>query len=238
VRRALAALLLGLTLAACGGPPAAKDEYDVAAEALKAFDRGDWVSAARLLREAVAKKPTDLRLHYALAVTATRLELRDEAIREFQWVLANAPAGSPEAIAARNWLLAAGVLTNPTVVSESAAPTDSEEATGPDRREGAVHGQVSWTEGDPGAKVARTQLFLKGIKGQPNEDFQRVLRADEEGRFHFKRIPPGSYRLMDRIAGEPRWRLKVSIAAGEDVAMDLTPQNSLRLRDDFPPDGK
>jgi len=240
VRRALAALLVGLALAACGSPPAAKDEPDVVAEGLRAFDRGDWVAAARLLREAVAKQPNDLRLHYSLAVAVTHLELRDEAIREFQWVLANAPAGSPEAIAARNWLLAAGALTNPRVASDSSGSRDSDDAaaaTDPEHPEGAVHGQVTWTDGDPTVKIARIQLFLKGIKGQPNENFIKVLRASEEGRFHFSRVPVGSYRLMDRIAGEPRWRVKVTIAAGQDVAMDLTPQNSLRVRDDFP-DGK
>src|SRR5205823_2678169 len=132
VRRALAALLVGLALAACGSPPTAKEEPDGVAEALRAFDRGDWVAAARLLREAVAKQPTDLRLHYSLAVTVTHLELREEAIREFQWVLANAPAGSPEAIAARNWLLAAGVLTNPSVAgnfSDSGDDVDGGTAT-------------------------------------------------------------------------------------------------------------
>ena len=240
MRRALAALLVGLALAACGSPPTAKEEPDGVAEALRAFDRGDWVAAARLLREAVAKQPTDLRLHYSLAVTVTHLELREEAIREFQWVLANAPAGSPEAIAARNWLLAAGVLRNPSVAgnfSDSGDDVDGGTATDPDHPEGAVHGQVTWTDGDPTTKGGRMQLFLKGIKGQPNEDFVRVLRASEDGRFHFKRVPAGSYRLMDRIAGEPRWRVKVSIPAGQDVAMDLTPQNSLRVRDDFP-DGK
>jgi hypothetical protein len=240
VRRALAAVLVGLALAACGSPPTAKNEPDVVAEALRAFDRADWVAAARLLREAVARQPNDLRLHYSLAVTVTHLELRDEAIREFQWVLANAPAGSPEAVAARNWLLAAGVLTNPSVASESSGSGDGDDATAvsdPEHPEGAVHGQVTWAEGDASVKIARMQLFLKGIKGQPNEDFLRVLRASEEGRFHFRRVPAGSYRLMDRIAGQPRWRVKVTIPAGQDVAMDLTPQNSLGVRDDFP-DGK
>lgn len=233
--------MLGLVLAACGSPPTLKDEYDVVAEALKAFDRGEWVSAARLLREAIAKQPSDLRLHYSLAVAATHLDLRDEAIREFQWVLANAAPGSPEAIAARNWLLAAGVLSSPTATSDGQGAGESSGASAaadPERGDSAVRGQVTWAEGEPPVKIGRIQLFLKGIRGTPNQEFQMVVRADEQGQFQFKRVPAGAYRLMDRIAGEPHWRLRVTVPANQEVTLDLTSQNSFRNRDDFPQDGK
>ena len=204
MRRALAALLVGLALAACGSPPTAKEEPDVVAEALRAFDRGDWVAAARLLREAVAKQPTDLRLHYSLAVTVTHLELREEAIREFQWVLANAPAGSPEAIAARNWLLAAGVLTNPSVAgnfSDSGDDVDGGTATDPDHPEGAVHGQVTWTDGDPTTKGGRMQLFLKGIKVSTSSACRRAAIGSWIG-------SPASRGGVSRSASRPdrTWR--------------------------------
>jgi hypothetical protein len=235
VRRAFAALLVGMTLAACGGPAPTTSEYDVVAEALKAFDRSDWVSAARLLREAIVKQPGDVRLHYSLGVAATHLEIRDEAIREFQWVLANAPAGSPEAVAARNWLIAAGVLTTPTLARDT-GPSDGA-AADPERGDGIVRGQISWPDGEPPVKIARLQLFLKGVIGTPNQDFQMVVRADEQGRYRFMRVPAGTYRLMDRIAGEPHWRLRVTVAPSQEVAIDLTPDNSLRARDDFPQSG-
>jgi hypothetical protein len=228
VRRLLAVLLIGLTLAACGSPAPIVPEYDVVAEALKAFDRGDWVLAARLLREAVAKRPTDVTLHYSLGVTATHLELRDEAIQEFRWVLATAP-GTPEGEAARNWLIAAGLLSaTAEAATESSVPPD------PDAGDSGLRGRVTWTDGEPPVKVTRMQLFLKGIPGTPTKDFQAVLRTDEDGNFEFKNVPAGEYRLSNRIAGQPVWRLRVKVPPSETVALDLTQGNSLRVRDDFP----
>jgi len=226
VRRVLAAVLVGLALAACNGPaPAPKEAYDVAAEAMKAFDRGDWVPAARLLREAIVKQPTELRLHYSLAVADTHLELRDEAIREFQWVLGNAPAGSPEAVAARNWLIAAGVLTTPTAAGETATGTQEGDASAaakndPFRGSSTLSGQVSWTDGEPPVKIKRLQIFLKGIRNTPNADFFMVVRADDDGRFIFRSLPAGTFKLTDRIAGEPHWRLRVIVAAGQEATQD------------------
>ena len=236
MRRLLAFTLLVVALGACGRSPAPGPtaEYDVAGEALKAFDKGDWVPAARLLREAIVKRPIELRLHYSLAVTATHLELREEATREFRWVLDNA-ASTPEADAARNWLLAAGVLPEggdgtATAITDSSNPAASD----PERGNSFVRGQVSWSGGEPPIKLTRLQLFLKGLRDTPTKDMQFVLRTDEEGRFEFKNVPAGTYKLTNRIAGEPLWRVRVNVAGGETTSIDLTPQNSLRVRDDFP----
>jgi hypothetical protein len=235
VRRGLAlVVLLALALSACSSPaPAPKGEYDVAAEAMKAFDKGDWVLAARLLREAVALQPTALRLHYSLGVSATHLDLREEAIREFRWVLANAP-GTPEAAAARNWLLAAGALGLDEGVAATGPESSDPAARDPDRGTATVRGQVSWPDGEPPIKLTRLQVFLKGLPQTPNQDIQLVLRTDEEGKFEFKHVPAGTYKLTNRIAGEPLWRVRVNVPAGETTSIDLTPQNSLRARDDFP----
>lgn len=235
MHRLLTCLLLAVALGACGSPaPAPKAEYDVVAEAMKAFDKGDWTLAARLLREAVVKQPLDVRLHYSLAVSATHLDLREEAIREFRWVLANAP-GTPEADAARNWLIAAGVLTPGSEAVGSAADEEaSQAARDPDRGNSIVRGQVAWNEGEPPVKLLRLQVFLKGLPRTPNQDVQLVMRTDEQGRFEFKHVPPGTYKLTNRIAGEPLWRVKVDVAPGETTSVDLTPQNSTRVRDDFP----
>jgi hypothetical protein len=238
VRRLLAcALLAVLALGACGSPaPAPKGEYDVAGEALKAFDKGDWALAGRLLREAVVKQPASLRLHYSLGVTDTHLELREEAIREFRWVLANHP-GTPEAEAARNWLLAAGAMPAGGDATASSSDPGSQAARDPDLGDSSVRGQVSWNEGPPPISLTRLQLFLKGLNNTPTKDVHLVLRTDEEGRFEFKNVPAGTYKLTNRIAGEPLWRVRVEVPAGQPTSVDLTPQNSLRVRDDFP-DGK
>ena len=222
-----------LALVACGSPaPPPTAEYDVVAEALKAFERSDWVPAARLLREAIVKQPTSLRLHYALAVAASHLELLEEATREFQWVLANAP-GTPEATAAREWLVAAGVLREqPVETAAPPPPVDKEIGNS------GLSGRVVWTGGEPPVKLGRLQLFLKGVPGTATKDIQYVLRTEEDGAFQFKNVAAGSYKLTNRIAGEPVWRLRVEIPPSRDVVLDLGPQNSLRARDDFPNDPK
>jgi hypothetical protein len=232
------ALLAVVALTACGSPPpASKAEYDIAAEAMKAFDTGDWALAGRLLREAIATQPASLRLHYSLAVTDTHLQLQDEAIREFRWVLANHP-GTPEAEAARNWLRAAGALPSggDATASSSTDPANPT-AKDPDLGDSSVRGQVTWNEGAPPVNLTRLQLFLKGLNNTPTKDVHLVLRTDEEGRFEFKHVPAGTYKLTNRIAGEPLWRVRVDVPAGQPTSVDLTPQNSLRVRDDFP-DGK
>jgi hypothetical protein len=152
------------------------------------------VPAARLLREAIVHQPTNVTLHYYLAIAATHLDLREEAIREFQWVLTNAPAGSAEALAAKQWLTAAGVLAGPATATAPEPPA-ADAATGP---VGGLHGQG----------------------------------------FNFAKIVPGSYKLTNRVAGKPHWRLRVDVAAGQPVTIDLNPQNSTRTRDDFPEDDK
>ena len=226
----LAVALALLALAGCGrstpaAPTAAPADVDVTALARAAFQRGDWAAAAPLLRQALGKEPGSLELHYYLAITDTYLDLSDAAEQEFKWVLANARAGSEEAETARRWLAERGGVRN----ARDAAAVDNS-ATGTS----GLSGQVNWPDGP--VQTARLQLFLKGIPGTPTAASQYVRRADDQGRFEFSKIPPGSYKLTNRIAGRPVWRLRVQIPPDETVKLDLGPQNSLSARDDFPKD--
>ena len=187
--------------------------------------------AARFLREALAKEPSSLQLHYYLAITATHLGLRDEAVREFKWVLANAAAGSAEVEAARKWLTDAGELGTVAAATTS-TPAEPTAQAGT----GVVRGRVSWPEGEPPVAIARLQIFLKGLKNTPTADEYKVLRTENDGSFEFKNVAPGAYKMTNRIAGQPTWRLRVEVVAGEPSTLDLTPQNSTRSRDDFPND--
>jgi hypothetical protein len=235
MRRLAALAVVGLVIAACSGPaPSPQAEYDVVAEAIKAFERSDWAQATRLLREAIIKQPTTLRLHYALAIAASHLDLREETIREFQWVLASAP-GTTEAEVARNWLIAAGVLRGrDTATAEEQAPPPVDKEIGTS----ALSGRIVWSGGEPPIKTTRMQLFLRGISDTPTKGIQYVLRTDEEAGFRFKNIAAGPYQLTDRIAGQPLWRLRVEIPPDQDVSLELGPQNSVPARDDFPNEGK
>jgi hypothetical protein len=72
------------------------------------------------------------------------------------------------------------------------------------------------------------------VPKSPNETLQWVLRTDDSGRFAFERIPAGTYMLTNKVAGEPTWRLRVTLAPGETTTVDLSETNSAKIRDDFP----
>jgi hypothetical protein len=229
-RIALSGLLV--VVLGCGSPPSVAppstptSKVDRAAEALAAFRQGDLRRAAPLLRQALTEQPAELILHYYLGVTASRLDLREETVREFRWVVAHAPGGSPEGEMARQWLADAGELGTPSRADAS------DETKG----DAGLRGDVYWSDGAPPVPTARLQLFLKGLPNTPTAHLQFVLRTDQGGRFEFKGIPAGSYKLTNRIAGSPVWRLKVQVPPGESVALDLTSANSVSVRDDFPED--
>jgi hypothetical protein len=192
-----------------------------------AFDQGEWARAADLLRLALAQDPSDAALHYYSAVAATRLDRRDDAIREFRWVVANVAPDLPEAVEARQWLIRAGILARPAEAAVAAPDVLSEEAAG----DSGLQGRVVWA-GE--RSTARVQLFLKGAPKSPNAERQWVLRTDESGRFEFTRIPPGTYMLTDKVAGERTWRLRVRLEPGQVTSLDLGEGNNARVRDDFP----
>jgi tetratricopeptide (TPR) repeat protein len=218
-------LLLGCTSPPPSGPAATTQ--DVEADAMAAVSRGDWTTAADLLRRALGQNPTSAKLHYNLGVAASYVGPRDDAIREFQWIIANLAPELSEAQEARRWLTEAGVLARPTETA-AAVPEQTSEPTPGDS---GVRGQVLWAEGRP---TARVQLFLKGVPNSPNANQQWVMRTDDSGRFEFKRIPPGTYMLTNKVAGSPTWRLRVKLAPGEITSLDLGEDNSARVRDDFP----
>ncbi|HMH51888.1 MAG TPA: carboxypeptidase-like regulatory domain-containing protein [Candidatus Acidoferrum sp.] len=81
---------------------------------------------------------------------------------------------------------------------------------------------------------SRLQLFLKGVPGTTVKDEYHLLRTDQQGNFRFADVVPGDYMLTNAIAGPPAWRLRVSLAKGEHLTLDLSPANQITVRDDFP----
>jgi tetratricopeptide repeat protein len=230
VRSALAIGLL-LVIAGCQRAPVPPPRAPAPAvnhleEAKKALAVADWATAAPHLRAALQQDPDSLFLHYNLALCATWLDLTDEAVREFDWVLAHAASDSDEVQTARNWLRAHRDR-GPTETAGAATPSD------PAIGDGGVHGVIT-DSGSTAASRARQQLFLVGLKGTPTQQINYVQRSDGEGRYEFKRITPGQYKLTDAVAGPVRWRLKVVVESGQDPVLDLTPENGVARRDDFP----
>jgi len=198
--------------------------------------RRDWETAAPLLRQAIPSAPDSVALHYELAICATYLELGDEATREFQWVLEHAQAGSEEATVARTWLIQTGGQTaRAAAIDRPVAERDRS-----DSKVGGsgVRGVVEWAEAGQGVQpLDRKLLHLIGLKNTPTSGLRYSIRTDASGRYGFEQIVAGPYKLTDVIAGRPIWRLKITVADAEEAVVDLGPNNSAKVRDDFPEPG-
>jgi hypothetical protein len=228
-----ASLALGLFLAACNSSqpaPPPKAQATDATSAFEALQAGNYQPAAELYRRAVAAEPGSVELHHGLAVAVSYLQLKDETEREFRWVLEQAPPASEEAGVARNWLVNAGLLPRPSALSPAPGPAEQ-----PSDQEASLEGHAVFGEDGTAPKpMRRLQLFLVGEKGSPTSDERHLLRTSEDGRFLFPKVLAGSYKLTNRIAGQPIWRLRVELKPGESKQLDLTPANSTAARDDFP----
>ena len=235
-RHCLLALAAAGLVACQGAPPpprpAVKDPGALAAAAL---EKGDHATAAALYRTALAAEPERLAFHYGLGVAASYLDRKTEAVREFTWVLERGEAGSSEVKAARRWLLSAGVLPRSSAFEADSPAREESRSTEQKPAHASVQGRLLSGETPSGAAPDRTPLFLHDY---PNRLIYRRVRTDENGNFRFADLPPGIYKLTDRAAGMPRWRLRVELKAGQDLNLDLGPGNSTRVRDDFPDGSK
>jgi hypothetical protein len=194
--------------------------------AAAALGRGDYAQAAILYRKAIERRPDSVSAHYGLGVASSNLNLREDTIREFQWVLAYGIPDSVEVDAARRWLIAAGVL-RPSVAAASPSEVDS-------RGNGVIEGQAYLGSADQRQPQVRLQLHLVGQPDSPTKEQRYVLRTNQDGSFRFGNVMPGFYMLTDKIAGKPQWRLKIEVGSGSTLRLDLTPGNGTATRDDFP----
>jgi tetratricopeptide (TPR) repeat protein len=217
-----AALGAGCQRTPAPAPPAAVDVGVRAAEALAA---GRYQEAFDLYRQAVAASPESVPLRYGLGVAASYLARVDDAARDFEWVVARAAPDSLEARGARDWLVAAG-RWRPVAAAGPSSARPSEPSAG----QGTVRGTVLGPEGRP---LARQQLFLIGLDGTPTQEQRYRLRTDENGRFSFAGVAPGAYKLTDRIAAAPQWRLRIELGPSQNLQIDLGAANATAVRDDF-----
>ncbi len=222
---------LALALAACqapAAPPPRAAAPTLASQAAEALDKGEYARAADLYHRALAGDADNLGLHYGLGVAASYLNLKDEAIREFKWVLERGAKGSPEAEAARRWLASAGALAS---VEPAASPAPD---SGPAAGQSSLQGRMVLPEAGP---ARRRMVILYGVAKTPTEQERYQTRTDENGRFEFSRLVPGPYMITDAVAGAKSWRLRVEVQPGQAATLDLTPANSIKIRDDFPNQG-
>jgi hypothetical protein len=208
--------------------PKASVENDPLAAAREAMSRHDYATAATLLRQTLARQSADVEAHYRLAVSTSHLDQPDEAGREFEWVVANVRPDAPEARIAQEWLTSR--TTVPRSSSVPGARPDPVEPPAQRPELAALSGQAA----GPGGPMSRLQLFLKGLPESPVKDEYHRLRTDAQGTFHFANVVPGDYMLTTAIAGLAQWRLKVALARGQRLTLDLSPVNDVAVRDDFP----
>jgi hypothetical protein len=199
------------------------------------MDHHQYDAAARLLRELLVRHPTNLEAHYRLGVSASYLDRPDEAKGEFEWVVARGAPGAREVQLARDWLAARRArVTSPPAPAAPVAPAAAMISAEPAAANPELTSLAGRAVGREGTK-SRLQLFLKGVPGTPVKNEYHILRTDQQGYFRFGDVVPGEYMLTNVIAGPPTWRLRVSLAKGEHLVLDLTPANQAAVRDDFPP---
>lgn len=231
--RVCAALVVLVILAACQSPsPPARSTSSDTPEVLaaRALAAGRYTDAALLYREALGEASGKMELHYGLAVASSYLDRRDDAIREFRWVLQYGSPKAAEVDASRQWLIRAGALP-PAAYTASPAGPEKERAAG----NASLEGRAVFAEGGQTPQpMPRQQLFLVGQPNSPTQRERYNLRTDERGNFKFPDVVPGPYKLTDRVAGQPIWRLRVEFKASEVKVLELTPANSTASLDEFP----
>jgi len=199
--------------------------------AAQALADGRYADAAQLYGQALGEASGKMELHYGLAVASTYLDLRDDAIREFRWVLQYGPPNTAEVEAARRWLTRAGALPLVTYTAENPSRPDKERSAG----NASLEGRAVFAEnGQSPQPMRREQLFLVGQPNSPTQRERYNLRTDENGTFKFPDVVPGPYKLTNRVAGKPTWRMRVELKASEVKVLDLNPANSTAQTDDFP----
>ena len=230
--RAIALIgLLALSGVACQSrvsPPPPRAEEGPATRARAALELQRYPEAAELFQQALERTPESVSLRYGLAVALSYVD-RAAAGREFQWVLATARPGSPEASESRQWLARAGLL--PRGPSAPVGSTQAERQVG----HAVLTGRALFAEnGGKAEPMRRLQLFLVGQPDSPTKEERYNLRTAEDGSFTFPSVVPGSYMITNRVAGQPIWRLRVELQPGEEKQLDLMNDNSVAARDDFP----
>jgi len=141
------------------------------------------------------------------------------------------PSTAAEVDAARLWLVRAGALPpGPFAKPDSTRPERERQAGN-----ASLEGRAVFAEaGQEPKPMRRMQLFLVGQPDSPTKEERYNLRTDEEGNFKFPDVIPGPYKLIDRVAGLPSWRLRVELKPSETKVLELTQGNSLAIQDDFP----
>lgn len=252
MRRACAFLLFlfAFAVAGCGeGPTPARGERweETSSHALKAGDtalsEGRYGDARQSYLKALAIAPNDPQLHYRLGVALTHLDENRDAEKSFEQVLRLTRSQGKEAEAAREWLLARGVVPsvepagNQITKTFASSPSSSEMGSvNPlDRTQdpGSIVGQVSWVLPDGRTELIGGRSVELYAAERPGQRLAWKV-TDKEGRFRFEGLSPGGYRLRAFYAGPtPLWNITVRVNPNQETSIALTRSNSTTGGNDF-----
>lgn len=196
-------------------PSALPSGVSLATQAAELADVGDYEGAWRFYHQALVATPDDVSLWYALGVTLSHLNQRQETEEAFRYVVNRGKPDSEEVKFARQWLVSAGVLA-PSVAFTIAAP-----AVNVADDKAVVKGKVTW-----GAELnQKVRILIHGLKGAA-EGKRFSTRATLGQLYRLGRLPAGSYRLIGSVEGQHLWDLTVAVEDGKEVVLDLSRDNS------------
>ena len=181
---------------------------------------GDYEGAWRFYYEALLAAPEEVSLWYGLGVTLSHLGRSAETEEAFQHVVRRGPPGSEEVTRARRWLISAGVLAEREMFT---GRPDVAETTG---THAVLKGKATWGETDPGPVLLKVQISLEGLDGAARGR-RFTSRVPLHQPFRIERLPAGSYRLFGNVGDSLLWDLALSVRGDEEIALDLTRDNSL-----------
>lgn len=201
-------------------PPPAVGTLREEAAALAA--RGDYIAAERKYREALKAQADDVELHFGLGSMLTQLDRREEAAEEFRWVVKNGRPGRPEVDSARRWLADAGAAATTTASSEPAPDANAV---------GTVAGKLTWPDIPPEKEFGIRIVVVRD--GDPN--VRKFTRTKFNSTFSVSDLPEGAYKLTG-LAGPVRiWSdLPITVTAGRQTTIDLSPANAVVSATEFP----
>jgi tetratricopeptide (TPR) repeat protein len=202
------------------GPPA-PSVGQLKAEGDELLRQREYAAAVAKYESALQATPDDVSLRFALGSALSYLDRREETVQQFRWVVRHAPSHSKEAQVARQWLTNAGDRSgSPPVVRAAAGEPASR-----------VRGKTEWTGVDPRQRLVPLHVFLEDDANRQVR-FARRFRLGEP--YEFRDVPPGTYRLIAKVEKTQLWEQTVTVEAGRDTVLDLSPANSPLPVDQLP----
>lgn len=216
------------TLAPTTSPAPAVSAGNAREEAATLASRGDYAAAEQKYREALTQQPDDFDLHYGLASVLSQLDRRAEAMEEFRWVMSNARTGRPEVDSARRWLAEAEAAAPSASTTNPGKPQAPPPLRGEPGATGTVSGKLTWP-GIPDDRSLVIRLIVEGSGGR------KIVRSKLNAGYTIEDLPAGNYKLTAAAGTTPIWKdLSVTVSAGEQTNLDLTPANAAVSPTEFP----